>query len=110
VYLALRSGELAADTILDARVDGDFRAERFTAYSERMCKEIEGMRALVYVFYDKNFSFGKLVKSNPELRGDLTDCLIGNLDKDFTRLFEAVESQAVIPPRLRHGRPLLAGV
>ncbi len=67
------------------------------------------MRKLVYVFYDKAFSFGKLVRANPEIRGDLTDCLIGNLNKDFERLFAAVEQRAAVPPPLAHGRPLVKG-
>jgi hypothetical protein len=70
-----------------------------------MCREIESMRKLVYVFYHQSFSFGKLIRANPDIRGDLTDCLIGNLDKDFQRLFDAVEEHAAIPAPLSHGRP-----
>ncbi len=107
VYLALRSGELAADTVHEALLAGDAAATRFVPYAERMCREIESMRKLVYVFYHQSFSFGKLIRANPQIRGDLTDCLIGNLDKDFQQLFQAVEEQAAIPEPLPHGRPLL---
>ena len=41
------------------------------------------MRRLVYAFYDRDFSFAKLLKEHPELGPDLTDCLIGNLSRDF---------------------------
>jgi flavin-dependent dehydrogenase len=109
VYLALKSGVTAADTVHEGLLAGDVSAARFVPYAERMCREIESMRKLVYVFYDKGFSFGKLIRSNPEIRGDLTDCLIGNLDVDFTRLFSAVEEQLAIPEPLPHGRPKLAG-
>jgi flavin-dependent dehydrogenase len=105
VYLALRSGELAADAVHNALADHDFSAERFAAYSDRMRWEIEAMRKLVYVFYDKSFSFGRLIRANPEIRGDLTDCLIGNLNKDFERLFAAVEQQGAVPAPLPHGGP-----
>ncbi len=105
VYLALRSGELAADIVHEGLLAGDVSARRFVPYAERMCREIESMRKLVYVFYHQSFSFGKLVRANPEIRGDLTDCLIGNLDKDFQRLFEAVEEHAAVPPPLSHGWP-----
>ncbi|MHC4400448.1 MAG: NAD(P)/FAD-dependent oxidoreductase [Planctomycetota bacterium] len=108
VYLALRSGELAADAVDAALVKGDLSAERFTAYSERLCAEIEAMRKLVYAFYDQAFSFGRLIKRNPQVRGDLTDCLIGNLDKDFTALFAAVEEVAAVPAPLAYGQPLAA--
>ncbi len=70
VYLALRSGELAADAVHHALADDDFSAERFTAYADRMRREIESMRKLVYVFYDKSFSFGRLIRANPDIRGD----------------------------------------
>jgi flavin-dependent dehydrogenase len=109
VYLAMKSGEAAADTVHEALLADDVSAARFVPYAERMCREIESMRKLVYVFYDQGFSFGKLIRSNPEIRGDLTDCLIGNLDKDFARLFSAVEEQRAIPEALPHGRPRMAG-
>lgn len=108
VYFALRSGELAADQVHDCLRDGDVSASRFTSYAERICGEIESMRKLIYVFYHPGFSFGRLIRANPEVRGDLTDCLIGNLDKDFQRLFDAVAEQAAIPAPLPFGRPRLA--
>ena len=108
VYLALKSGEQAADAVHECLLAGDVSAKRFTPYAEKMCREIESMRSLVYVFYHQSFSFGKLVRANPDIRGDLTDCLIGNLDHDFQRLFDAVEEHAAIPAPLPHGRPKLA--
>lgn len=107
VFLALRSGELAADVVDQALTDGDYSAGRFTAYGDEMRQGIEGMRRLVYAFYDHNFSFGKLVKANPHLTGDLTDCLIGNLLVDFDPLFDAVSKFARVPAPLAHGTPLV---
>ncbi len=109
VYLALRSGELAADAIHAALASGQVSADAFVGYSERVCREIEAMRKLVYAFYDTAFSFGKLIKRHPDLRSDLTDCLIGNLDRDFTELFSAVGELIQVPPELEHGKPV-AGV
>lgn len=105
VYLALRSGELAADAIHAALPSDAVTAEAFTGYSDRLRREIEAMRKLVYAFYDKAFSFGKLIKMNPEVRGDLTDCLIGNLNRDFTELFSAVAELIELPQELPHGKP-----
>ena len=65
------------------------------------------MRSLVFAFYDTSFSFGALMKNHPHLRPDLTDCLIGNLDRDFTALFDAVSESANIPEPLAYGRPLI---
>jgi flavin-dependent dehydrogenase len=106
VYLALRSGELAADAVEGALGQNDVSAERFAGYSERLCREIEAMRKLVYAFYDTTFSFGTLIRNHPDVRGDLTDCLIGNLDKDFDALFAAVAELASVPPPLAYGKPL----
>ncbi|NUQ61423.1 MAG: tryptophan 7-halogenase [Pirellulales bacterium] len=108
VYLALRGGELVGDAVHQALAEGDVSAEGFAAYSQRLCYEIESMRKLVYAFYDHSFSFGRLVREYPDLCGDVTDCLIGNLNKDFQRLFDAVAQQAAVPGPLPHGRPLAA--
>jgi flavin-dependent dehydrogenase len=108
VYLAMRGGELVADTVDRALDENDFSAERFTAYSERMCREIESMRKLVYAFYDTTFSFGKFIRARPEFHGDITDCLIGNLNRDFRGLFDAVADFTRVPASLPHGRPLAA--
>lgn len=116
VLLALLGGERAARAV-DAAVEaGDFRAARFAAYGADLCEGVEAMRKLVYAFYEETFSFGQLLKSRPDLRGDLTDCLIGNLAKDFRPLFEAVGKFASVPEALPYGSsvapamaPVLAG-
>ena len=68
------------------------------------------MRRLVYAFYDHAFSFRSLVMKHPDLVGDLTDCLIGNLFIDLDPLFAAVSEFAQVPPALAHGLPLPAAV
>ena len=108
VFLALRSGELAADAVDQALTGGDFSASRFTDYGTQLCCGIEAMRRLVYTFYDHEFSFRAFVDHFPDLHGDLTDCLMGNLFRDFEPLFEAVSEFAGVPEPLAHGRPLLA--
>ncbi|MBI1368543.1 MAG: FAD-dependent oxidoreductase [Planctomycetes bacterium] len=108
VFLALQSGVMAADAIDEALQSGDVRAERFVPYSRELCKGIEAMRRLVYAFYDETFKFSDLLKKHPHLRGDLTDCLIGNLARDFDPLFNAVAEFAQVPAALEHGRPLVS--
>lgn len=105
VFLALKSGELAADAIDAALAAGDVSAGRFAEYGEQLCAAIENMRRLVYAFYDTNFSFGRMLKRYPELRGRLTDCLIGDLmEEKYGELFEAISEFAVVPAPLPHGR------
>jgi flavin-dependent dehydrogenase len=105
VFLALRSGELAADAIDEAISQNDVSANQFAAYGKEVCYGIESMRKLVYAFYEANFSFGSVIKKNPMLRGDLTDCLIGDVFRDFTKLFDAVSEFAAVPEPLAYGKP-----
>jgi flavin-dependent dehydrogenase len=106
VLLALRGGEMAGDAVDAALTAGDFSAERFRGYSEQLCSGMEAMRKLVYAFYDDAFSFGKLFRKYPDLRSDTTDCLIGNLFRDFDPLFKAVAEFADVPKPVPHGAPL----
>jgi len=108
VFLALRSGEMAADAADEALTAGDFSASRFTQYGEEFCRGIEAMRQLVYAFYDEAFHFKDFLMEYPDLKGDLTDCLLGNLSRDFRPLFEAVAKFAKVPEPLSHGKPLVA--
>jgi len=107
VFLALRSGELAADAVDTALTAGDVSASRFSKYGLQMCKGIEAMRKLVYTFYNLEFSFRKFIDRYPHLHGDVTDCLMGNLFRDFNPLFEAVASFASVPEPLEHGKALI---
>ena len=105
VFLALKSGEMAADAVDAALRDGDTSGARFSAYGETLCTGMENMRKLVYAFYDENFSFGRLIKAHPDQRERLTDCLIGDLfDLDFTELHAAMRNFAALPPQLAYGR------
>jgi hypothetical protein len=63
------------------------------------------MRRLVYAFYDQTFNFGDFLRQYPAMKGDVTDCLIGNLFKDFGPLFDAVSEFAQMPEPLSIGSP-----
>ena len=106
VFLALTSGELAADVAHQAIEDGDVSAARFERYTDEFQHGIEAMRKLVYAFYTEGFSFGKLLKKHPHLRSDLTDCLIGKVSTDFGPLFDGVAEFVDVPEPLSYGRPL----
>ncbi len=108
VYFALRSGEWAAESVDLALEENDFSAGRFKGYSERLLREMEAMRALVYAFYDQTFSFKAMIKKYPEVSGELTDCLIGCLDKDFSKLFAALGDLVSLPAPLASGKPFPA--
>lgn len=107
VFLALKSGELAADLVNNAFSSQDFSANQFSNYYQPLAHSIEAMRRLLYAFYDQKFSFGVFLKKHPDLRGDLTDCLIGNLNKDFRKLFSAIGEMVPLPAPITHGQPLI---
>jgi flavin-dependent dehydrogenase len=107
LMLALKSGVLAADAVHEAIVARDFHPSRFTLYASTLRQGIENMRKLVYAFYDPNFSFRALTDKYPELAGDVTDCLSGDVNKDFSRLWKAIAEFAPVPDALPYGGPLL---
>jgi transcriptional regulator of acetoin/glycerol metabolism len=88
---------------------GDTSAARFETYGAEFCQALEAMRRLVHAFYDRAFNFGTFLKAHPDMRGDLTDCLIGNLFRDFDPLFDAVSEFAEVPRALTHGKPAVGG-
>lgn len=109
VFLALDGGVAAGDAIDAALRDGDVGAARFDAYGRRVMDGIEAMRALVHAFYDTTFNFGDFIRAHPDLRGQLTDCLIGNVYDGLDPLLAALRDFADVPGRLEHGAPLVPG-
>jgi len=106
LMFALKSGVAAADAIHEALLAHDFSPARFTEYGQTLREGIENMRKLVYAFYDPNFSFRELTDKYPDLADDVTDCLSGDVNKDFTKLFDAIEEFAEVPEPLPYGQPL----
>jgi flavin-dependent dehydrogenase len=109
LMLALKSGVLAADTLHAALLDGNLAPERFTPYATTLRQGIENMRKLVYAFYNPNFSFRLLTDKYPHLAGDVTDCLSGDLNKDYSDLWEAIREFAELPDVVPCGHPLVHG-
>ena len=105
LMLALKSGVMAADAVHAAIEANDFSPAQFEDYAATLREGIENMRKLVYVFYHPNFTFRDLIEKHPDLAGDITDCLSGDVNKDFSRLWTAVEEFAPIPEKLPYGMP-----
>jgi flavin-dependent dehydrogenase len=78
VLLALRSGEMAADAIVEGLAAGDTSAAQLGKWGPEFNKGVDRMRRLVCEYYN-GFSFGKFVRQYPELQGTVTDLLIGDL-------------------------------
>ena len=108
VMLALKSGTMAGDEIHKAIVERDFSAERFTDYGRYMREGVENMRRLVYAFYHPKFSFRDLTNKYPDAVGSVTDCLSGDVNKDFSVLWRQIEEFVPLPDALPVGGPLSA--
>ena len=92
VLLALRSGEMAADAIVEGLAHGDLSARQLGKWGPGFNEGVDRMRRLVCEFYD-GFSFGRFVRAYPELRGTVTDLLIGDLFTDrVDKVWPAMES------------------
>lgn len=81
VLLALKSGEMAADAIVEGLQSGDTSAKQLGKWTPVLNQGIDRMRRLVCEYYD-GFSFGNFVKNFPHLKGKVTDLLIGDLFTD----------------------------
>ena len=86
VLLALRSGEMAADAIVEGLATGDTSAAQLGKWGPGFNDGVDRMRRLVCEYYD-GFSFGQFVRRYPHLQGTVTDLLIGDL---FTDRVDAV--------------------
>jgi flavin-dependent dehydrogenase len=104
VLLALKSGELAADSIHAALEAGDTSGARLGVHGPRFTAGMEAMRKLVYAFYEEDFSFAKFLGRHPEHRLDIIHLLVGNVDHPVDGLFDAMSWMVRFPA----AAPLLA--
>ena len=92
VLLALKSGELAADAIVEGLKTGDTSAAQLGKWGPDFNVGVDRMRRLVCEYYD-GFNFGHMIKQYPEMRGTLTDLLIGDLfDERVDKVWQPLES------------------
>lgn len=106
LMLALKSGVMAGDAVHEAIVARDFSPGRFTAYATTLRQGIENMRKLVYAFYAPGFSFKKVIDKYPDAASEITDCLSGDVNKDFTSLWKKIREFVPLPDELPVGEPL----
>jgi flavin-dependent dehydrogenase len=81
VLLALKSGELAADAIAEGLKRGDTSGAQLGRWAADFNRGVDRMRRLVCEYY-AGFSFGQFIRKHPDLRGTVTDLLIGDLFTD----------------------------
>jgi hypothetical protein len=81
VLLALKSGEMAADAIVEGLAQHDTSEAQLGKWGPGFNAGVDRMRRLVCEYY-AGFSFGAFIRKFPELRGTVTDLLIGDLFHD----------------------------
>jgi flavin-dependent dehydrogenase len=78
LLMALKSAEMAADSVADALDANDPSESRLRSWEPSYNRAVDRMRNLVLAFYD-GLNFGKLVRKHPDKKHLITDILIGNL-------------------------------
>lgn len=109
VLLALKSGQLAADAIVEGLASGDTSAAQLGKWGPNFNEGIDRMRRLVCEYYN-GFSFGNFMREHAEMRGLVTDLLIGDLftekvDKVWPAMEEMYPEQDRTPAPWSAGTP-----
>ncbi|RKU27650.1 NAD(P)/FAD-dependent oxidoreductase [Candidatus Poribacteria bacterium] len=101
LFLALKSGEMAADVIIEAFQKDDFSEAQLGSFGPAFVDGMEAFRKLVYAFYTKEFSFARFLSEYPEHQGGIVDILSGDVfRKDVTRIFPAMAEMCPLPPEI----------
>lgn len=79
VFLALASGEMAADAIHAGLVENDLGASSLGRFESTLTQGVDALKQLVRSYYDPDFSFGAFLRQYPHRRGDLVDMLVGRV-------------------------------
>lgn len=113
VFLALRSGEAAADCINEGLEQGDVSGAQLSKWCPDFQAGVDLIAKLVRAFYTRPFSFGAFMSQFPEHQRNLTDLLIGRVfDGAPGRIFEDMDPwirQLVDEGRTADGRLAEAG-
>ena len=101
LFLALKSGEMAADTILKAFKENDFSEQQLGRFGQTFVEGMEAFRKLVYAFYTKEFSFARFLSDYPEHLGGIVDILSGDVyRRDVTHIFPDMSKTCYFPPEM----------
>ncbi len=101
LFLALKSGEMAADTIIEAFRDNDFSEIKLGEFGQKFVDGMEAFRKLVYAFYTKDFSFARFLSDYPEHLGGIVDILSGDVyRRDVTHIFPDMSKMCYFPPEV----------
>jgi flavin-dependent dehydrogenase len=81
VFLALKSGERAADAVAEGFARGDLSGAQLGKWGPEFIRGMNRLKRLVY-FFDQGFRFDQFLSEQPEYRRHLIDLLAGDLFKE----------------------------
>jgi flavin-dependent dehydrogenase len=92
VWFALKSGELAADAVIEGLRDGDTSGAQLGKWVPDFNRSTNWIRKLVRAFYSGQFRVGQFVKEYPQHHENLVDLLIGRVfHPDAGRIFDDLD-------------------
>ena len=102
VFLALASGEFAADAIHEGLESGDVSGERLGGFGAKLIGGMGLIKRLVHVFYDRSFSFGRFNQEYPEYRDHIVRLLIGDVfNNEVGKMFDVIADQTCLPDPIK---------
>ncbi|HZL35940.1 MAG TPA: NAD(P)/FAD-dependent oxidoreductase [Tepidisphaeraceae bacterium] len=98
VFLALKSGEMAADAIIEGFKIGDLSGAQLGKWGSPLSQGMHAMRKLVYAYYTKGFSFGQFMRMYPQYKRNLVELLIGDVFRpEVNAIFEPMSQSVMLP-------------
>ena len=92
VWFALKSGQLAADAIIEGLRSGDTSAAQLGKWVPGFARGTAWVRKLAEAWYCGQFRVGKFIREYPHHVGPMTDILIGRIfHPDAGRLFDDLD-------------------
>jgi len=92
VFLALVSGQWAADAIIQGLESGDLSAEQLGRWAAPLQRGMKWIHKLIRAFYTPGFSFGRFIRAYPQHRNNLTDLLVGKVfHQEAGRIFDDLD-------------------
>ncbi len=79
VYFALKSGELAADAIVEGLQNNDLSGAQLGKWAPEFSVGTNWVRKLVLAFYTGQFRVGQFIREYPQHQSNMTDILIGRI-------------------------------
>ncbi|MCI0332639.1 MAG: tryptophan 7-halogenase [Planctomycetes bacterium] len=92
VWFALKSGQLAADAIIEGLRNGDTSGAQLGKWVADFARGTTWVRKLAEAWYCGQFRVGKFIREYPQHVGPMTDILIGRIfHPDAGRLFDDLD-------------------